>query len=693
MANNYMNGDIVLKFDDYTKLAEYENLHLQSVRRLIITIEVLDKNLKTIETIQGFSTSGNINISNSSLIRRTGSLSFVLSDYLYPKKESLLWMTNKIRVYVGIENLGSTDKSATHFCLGTFYITEPNVQIDKNSRSIEIQLEDYMTRWEQESLENKFVIESGTPLNTAVLSTMNFFGEFNTKVEFTDLTVPYKLEFNVGESVMSMIEKLRDLYMDWDCYYDTDGTFVFRKMQLQRKNGEPVSWSFIDKANYITSFKESFTYKNIKNKVIVIGKMDEKTGITPRAEVTLANEDSPFHAKNIGEKKMIVNEGNYSTESQCDSRARYELFKASNMQEKLDINTIPIYFLDGNDIVEVQNLATNEIERYVIDTISLPLSTNGEMSIGCHKLYYDNIESNSSLDGYRKSSETIIDGIQNKGWLSLSEQRVKDYYGLEGNGAKLIIRFEHQEKYGVTASTTCYTGNDTQVLTIDLADFGSANGENGDNGIGKADYSDRILGHEMVHVIMNNAMGAEKTTSLPSWFKEGCAEFIHGADERLKVVIVNNNNAIDDALVKNLIDRCVELINGATFQSNNTDYSAGYVIMKYIDRKIVSGKTMKNFMNSVKNSSSNGQQAITDAIIENTSFKSLDEFITDFKTGGSAYIRTLSLDVGKDEVDTGSIGGIDHRGSVALNAESIFDESKAIAGVSAVGFDVEFERI
>ena len=41
---------------------------------------------------------------------------------------------------------------------------------------------------------------------------------------------------------------------------------------------------------------------------------------------------------------------------------------------------------------------------------------------------------------------------------------------------------------------------------------------------------DRVIAHEMVHGLMADNMYA---INVPTWFKEGAAEFIHGADERV----------------------------------------------------------------------------------------------------------------------------------------------------------------
>ncbi|MGR5954233.1 hypothetical protein ACT7DP_30175 [Bacillus paranthracis] len=51
---------------DVSKLANYAYLHLQDIRKLYITVEVLDKDNNTIETIQGLSTGGEVSVSGGS---------------------------------------------------------------------------------------------------------------------------------------------------------------------------------------------------------------------------------------------------------------------------------------------------------------------------------------------------------------------------------------------------------------------------------------------------------------------------------------------------------------------------------------------------------------------------------------------------------------------------------------------------
>ncbi len=691
--SNYIDGRVVMNSSQMFDDSNYADLHLQQIRNIHITVEVLDKEDNTIETIQGLSTGGNISVSNSSLIRRTGNLSFVLFENLLPKSGNILWMTNKIRVYAGIEDLASSERGVTHFCLGTFYITEPEVSISSDSRTIGVKLEDNMTKWELTELENKMIIEADTPLNTAMTQLLNFYGEWNTLIDFTELKVPYTLEFNEGDTILSVITKLRDLYMDWECFYDIDGTFVFRKMMIQRKDDEPVAWKFDKESDLITSFKETFSYKSVRNRIIVNGQMDEITGLTPRAEASITLESSPFHENNIDRRTKVINDSTYGNVLQCDSRARYELFKQSTFQEKIDISTVPIYFLDANNIIEANSLNSETSDRYVIDSISIGLAIGDEMSIQCHKVYYSHFDNESITTQYRESAEKIINGIENLGWLSLAEDRVKDYYGLEGDGSKVIVRFEYQGLFGITAYVTGYFGETTQTLTIDLADFENPVGDSGDNGTGKAEYSDRVLGHEMLHIVMNNAFGINKSVNLPVWFKEGTGEFIHGADERLKNLIVVNG-VLSQVEIDDLVTRATALLNGSAWNGQGSDYVAGYLIVKYLDKKISIGKDFKNLMWSIRDSLDITDLSLKNAIAENTDFATYQDFVANFSANASNFIKSsITLNIGANELDTGSIAGSDHRGTQPLNAESVFDNTLATPQNPAKMFDVQFMRV
>jgi flagellin len=131
----------------------------------------------------------------------------------------------------------------------------------------------------------------------------------------------------------------------------------------------------------------------------------------------------------------------------------------------------------------------------------------------------------------------VMDGLRG-GWLENAERMVSDHYRLTADGAAMSIELTTftDGATGVAARVVSSVpvgqpGKGTDLeLQIDMANFTPTNPPNG--GTGPA-YKDRIIAHEMVHAVMARTMNYADLQN-HVWFLEGTAEFIHGADERLK---------------------------------------------------------------------------------------------------------------------------------------------------------------
>ncbi len=140
----------------------------------------------------------------------------------------------------------------------------------------------------------------------------------------------------------------------------------------------------------------------------------------------------------------------------------------------------------------------------------------------------------------------VIYGLQNS-WLEQAENMIQQYYGITADGADISIELTtFSDSAGQTAARVVgsipgsFTGKATDVkLQIDMSDFTPPNLPNG----GTAPfYNDRIIAHEMVHAVMYRSMNVASMFNPAvdqTWFLEGAAEFIHGADERLQTSINN----------------------------------------------------------------------------------------------------------------------------------------------------------
>lgn len=285
----------------------------------------------------------------------------------------------------------------------------------------------------------------------------------------------------------------------------------------------------------------------------------------------------------------------------------------------------------------------------------------------------------------------ILDGIQNKGWLTQAEDRIFAQYGLKGNGEDLEIILKTDAPGGTAAYVTGSTGTTDQTLTIDVSDFTPSSGDSGDNGTGGANYSDRVLAHEMVHAVMNSEFGVEDTIDMASWFKEGSAEFIHGGDERLENYISDGNGGLDSSKVDDMVTRATALLNGSEWNGDSKDYAAGYMIMKYLDNQITANdpsKNIKDLMTDIKSlvGSNSGSDALETAIA-NTTGGSFSDFVTSFSSLNSTAIAGFINFTDGPEADTGAIGGSDYGGS-AYTAENVFDNTTGvIAGQVSKNFN------
>lgn len=246
--------------------------------------------------------------------------------------------------------------------------------------------------------------------------------------------------------------------------------------------------------------------------------------------------------------------------------------------------------------------------------------------------------------------ESIIKSLQS-GWLTESASLINTHYGLTASTRDIKVVFNEgavgddlasvRTTYSVAGNTATVVGME---LHIDLADFNPNTGVHGENQMTQAGgkmYNDRIIAHEMVHALMADQMG-DDFYDMPTWFKEGTAEFIHGADDRVESVGVAAART-----------RAKALVAGAAWNGDSLDYAASYIAVKAAREDITTN--MSQIMTDIQDGDDTTDNTLG-AIYANTSYTNL----ADFQTGIDNV--TLNITPGPGEVDTGAIGGSDHGG-------------------------------
>tara|TARA_R110001592_G_scaffold92445_1_gene269414 strand:+ start:336 stop:2057 length:1722 start_codon:yes stop_codon:yes gene_type:complete len=262
----------------------------------------------------------------------------------------------------------------------------------------------------------------------------------------------------------------------------------------------------------------------------------------------------------------------------------------------------------------------------------------------------------------------VIDGLRS-GWLSQSESLIQDYFGLTADGDDISIELSSftDGAGGTAARVTGGIGSNpgkasNVTLQIDMADFTPPNLPDG----GTAPfYNDRIIAHEMVHAVMYRSINIASFAgdSGQTWFLEGAAELIHGADERVLSSIGSNG-----ANIGTLATTAGGLSSG--WGGSSDEYSASFLAVRKLHEEIKAsgGEGIKDVMTFLTN---NLEKGLDDAIVATTDYTSADDFLGSFATAANTYITDLYTSGSLSDSDTGAIGGANVDGGSVRTAETV----------------------
>lgn len=131
-----------------------------------------------------------------------------------------------------------------------------------------------------------------------------------------------------------------------------------------------------------------------------VADIDETTGkdngyfqylghLQSKGEVSETSSNSSFSINEIGDLAIVLEGGDYDnlyTDADCYDCARYELYNRCKIYDGVQINCVPVYWLDVNEVIEITlpNKYGKEITaRYLINNISI----SDTQSISLTRLY------------------------------------------------------------------------------------------------------------------------------------------------------------------------------------------------------------------------------------------------------------------------------------------------------------------
>jgi len=368
---------------------DYDMLQ-QSIRDLQVKIELLNFNFQIVDNIEGNLIDGTLNIDANQDIRRTCNLSLIVTDSSFDIQQGgKIWLDKYIRIYIGYTDI--ITKTVRFWNMGIFMINNPHRQYDSVTNTLSFEGIDLMAKLtgkrngQLEALTT--VIPAGTNIKEAVIATITQLGGFtNYVIDDIDETVPYDIKVESTSFVYDILATLRDLYSNWEMFFDIDGVFNFKRIPTGVNSAVVLDFSQLETNINITD-NIDVNFENVKNRITVWGRLlDDGTQIVGRSADYY--ETSPYKIDSIGKINYVITDERIYTNELATERANYELYLHSRMNDAINIEVVPIYWLnDVNECIKLYNENIGISDNYLIKSISLSLSIEGTMSINAIKIY------------------------------------------------------------------------------------------------------------------------------------------------------------------------------------------------------------------------------------------------------------------------------------------------------------------
>lgn len=358
----------------------------QNLRKKRIRIELLDFELKTIDSIEGHAIGGSITANAKNDIRRSGNIQLAIpidlaKSTLFEKLDGFtieyggkIWLDRYIKIFVGIDNILSIKEETQWYKLGVFLINQPVRSFSSDTFTISFECIDLMAKLTgkrqgqltgQTTLIEKGYYDSNNNYIKTKLS--DVFGSVISELGgFTKYTIypipaqyqylPYDIKLGVGSTVYDILKELMNIIPTWQIYFDLDGILIIEPIP----SGENSITYEVEPTHYITN-DLSVNFENVKNQVVVYGRVNTLTYYTENTEEETEN-------VSYSENTLKLNYSKILTDSLLINSTTFG-FKSLNIPNSLELNKVEI-------ISEGSTLFTASLVKFENSTKSFGVEYN-----------------------------------------------------------------------------------------------------------------------------------------------------------------------------------------------------------------------------------------------------------------------------------------------------------------------------
>lgn len=276
------------------------NTSKQSIRNVLIKIDLLDFNYMTVDNLEGYGIDGSITIDANSDIRRTCDISFIVKDSTFDiKSGGEIWLDKLIQIYCGIEDYKTQEIAWAN--MGIFLINQPNYTYDAVTKIMKIQGVDLMARLT--GLRNGIIggisesgyalIPVGSNVREVIISILedngfnNYYVSQCLNIDGETQNVPYDMKFEQGTTWYDILNELKNILPHYQIYFDVNG--IFRYEPIPYTADEPIMINEDIWQENVISETINVNFQNVKNVVEVWGRVHETEYFSDSTTTTVLN--------------------------------------------------------------------------------------------------------------------------------------------------------------------------------------------------------------------------------------------------------------------------------------------------------------------------------------------------------------------------------------------------------------------
>ena len=249
-----------------------------------------------------------------------------------------------IRVWVGTASLITGEVEYVN--CGIYIIDAPNYNYDVSTNTLTLSLLDLMAKLT--GIRNGYlpgvpvVLSAGENIRQTIIDTLALGGFTKYIVEEAPSpgVIPNDLEFNQGATVYELLSGLRDIYPNYEIFFDINGVFYYKAIPTCEE--DPI---YIDDTlwkNIVTSEQIDVDFQNVKNVIEVYGRTHDPEYFS--SSTTVTNNNINLTIESVTEYTEDVIYG-----FTLNNNPGYTGYS-------LNINSLtsyPIYLSDGTTVAEI----------------------------------------------------------------------------------------------------------------------------------------------------------------------------------------------------------------------------------------------------------------------------------------------------------------------------------------------------